>query len=66
MRRHAYADVQNTMWIPLPISYLYGEVGLRRAVPLAVGLTSVSNPKLQILETLSGGGGVRVLRLTNS
>lgn len=31
----------------------YGEVGLRRAVPLALGLISVSNPKLQILDTLS-------------
>ncbi|WAR01109.1 PSMD2-like protein [Mya arenaria] len=31
----------------------YGEVGIRRAVPLALGLLSVSNPKLQILDTLS-------------
>ncbi|KAL3841860.1 hypothetical protein ACJMK2_019957 [Sinanodonta woodiana] len=31
----------------------YGEVGIRRAVPLALGLISVSNPKLQILDTLS-------------
>ncbi|KAL4225519.1 26S proteasome non-ATPase regulatory subunit 2 [Mactra antiquata] len=31
----------------------YGEVGIRRSVPLALGLLSVSNPKLQILDTLS-------------
>ncbi|ESO97305.1 hypothetical protein LOTGIDRAFT_187615 [Lottia gigantea] len=31
----------------------YGEVGMRRAVPLALALISVSNPKLQILDTLS-------------
>lgn len=31
----------------------YGEPVIRRAVPLALGLISVSNPKLNILETLS-------------
>ncbi|KAL8579194.1 26S proteasome non-ATPase regulatory subunit 2 [Nucella lapillus] len=31
----------------------YGEVQIRRAVPLALALISVSNPKLQILDTLS-------------
>ena len=31
----------------------YGEVAIKRAVPLALGLISVSNPKLQILDTLS-------------
>ncbi|XP_041365311.1 26S proteasome non-ATPase regulatory subunit 2-like [Gigantopelta aegis] len=31
----------------------YGEPGIKRAVPLALGLISVSNPKLQILDTLS-------------
>ena len=31
----------------------YGEVSIRRAVPLALALISVSNPKLQILDTLS-------------
>ncbi|KAL5006869.1 hypothetical protein ScPMuIL_015675 [Solemya velum] len=31
----------------------YGELGIRRSVPLALGLISVSNPKLQILDTLS-------------
>ncbi|VDM54686.1 unnamed protein product [Angiostrongylus costaricensis] len=31
----------------------YGEAVIRRAVPLALALTSVSNPQLNILETLS-------------
>lgn len=31
----------------------YGDVAIKRAVPLALGLISVSNPKLNILETLS-------------
>ena len=31
----------------------YGEPGIKRAVPLALSLISVSNPKLQILDTLS-------------
>ncbi|XP_071853454.1 26S proteasome non-ATPase regulatory subunit 2-like [Apostichopus japonicus] len=31
----------------------YGEPVIRRSVPLALGLLSVSNPKLQILDTLS-------------
>ena len=31
----------------------YGEPVIRRAVPLALALISVSNPKLQILDTLS-------------
>ncbi|CAG2224105.1 PSMD2 [Mytilus edulis] len=31
----------------------YGEVAIKRAVPVALGLISVSNPKLQILDTLS-------------
>ncbi|XP_078333665.1 26S proteasome non-ATPase regulatory subunit 2-like [Crassostrea virginica] len=31
----------------------YGEAAIKRAVPLALGLISVSNPKLQILDTLS-------------
>uniref|UniRef100_A0A646QHD2 26S proteasome non-ATPase regulatory subunit 2 n=1 Tax=Hemiscolopendra marginata TaxID=943146 RepID=A0A646QHD2_9MYRI len=31
----------------------YGEPTIRRAVPLALGLISVSNPKLNILDTLS-------------
>ncbi|PVD33955.1 hypothetical protein C0Q70_05217 [Pomacea canaliculata] len=31
----------------------YGELPIRRAVPLALALISVSNPKLQILDTLS-------------
>ena len=40
----------------IPISDLklrYGELPIKRAVPLALALTSVSNPKLQILDTLS-------------
>lgn len=31
----------------------YGELPIRRAVPLALALISVSNPKLNILDTLS-------------
>lgn len=31
----------------------YGDISIKRAVPLALGLISVSNPKLNILETLS-------------
>ena len=31
----------------------YGELPIRRAVPLALALISVSNPKLSILDTLS-------------
>ncbi|XP_067655757.1 26S proteasome non-ATPase regulatory subunit 2-like [Haliotis asinina] len=31
----------------------YGEMSIKRAVPLALSLISVSNPKLQILDTLS-------------
>lgn len=31
----------------------YGEPTLRRAVPLALALISVSNPRLNILDTLS-------------
>ena len=31
----------------------YGEPVIRRAVPLALSLLSVSNPQLNILETLS-------------
>ena len=31
----------------------YGEVVIKRAVPLALALLSTSNPKLQILDTLS-------------
>ncbi|CAC5368762.1 PSMD2 [Mytilus coruscus] len=31
----------------------YGETAIKRAVPVALGLISVSNPKLQILDTLS-------------
>lgn len=31
----------------------YGDASIKRAVPLALGLISVSNPKLSILETLS-------------
>lgn len=31
----------------------YGDVSIKRSVPLALALTSVSNPKLNILETLS-------------
>jgi len=31
----------------------YGDIAIKRAVPLALGLISVSNPKLNILETLS-------------
>jgi hypothetical protein len=31
----------------------YGEPVIKRAVPLALGLLSTSNPKLQILDTLS-------------
>ena len=31
----------------------YGETAIKRAVPTALGLVSVSNPKLQILDTLS-------------
>ncbi|XP_070532657.1 26S proteasome non-ATPase regulatory subunit 2-like [Ptychodera flava] len=31
----------------------YGEPVIRRAVPLALGLISVSNPRLQVLDTLS-------------
>ncbi|KAJ8299161.1 hypothetical protein KUTeg_023221 [Tegillarca granosa] len=31
----------------------YGEVAIKRAVPLALGLISASDPKLQILDTLS-------------
>ncbi|XP_076803657.1 26S proteasome non-ATPase regulatory subunit 2-like [Clavelina lepadiformis] len=33
--------------------YRYGDVSVRRAVPLALALTSVSNPQLHILDTLS-------------
>lgn len=31
----------------------YGEEGIRRAVPLALGLLCASNPKLTVLDTLS-------------
>ena len=31
----------------------YGEPSVRRAVPLAIALTSVSNPQLHIIDTLS-------------
>lgn len=31
----------------------YGEEGIRRAVPLAMGLMCASNPKLTVLDTLS-------------
>ena len=31
----------------------YGEPTVRRAVPLAIALTSVSNPQLHIVDTLS-------------
>ena len=31
----------------------YGEVAIRRAVPLALALNSISNPKLTVLETLN-------------
>jgi 26S proteasome regulatory subunit N1 len=31
----------------------YGEPCIRRAVPLALGLISVSNPRLNVLDTLS-------------
>ncbi len=31
----------------------YGEVNIRRAVPLALGLLSVSNPRLTVMDTLS-------------
>ena len=43
-----YVDKRNCLF-----QLRYGEVGLRGAVPLALGLISVSNPKLQILDTLS-------------
>lgn len=39
--------------IPLFCQLRYGELPIRRAVPLALALISVSNPKLQILDTLS-------------
>lgn len=39
---------------PFPPTQLrYGEPTLRRAVPLALALISVSNPRLNILDTLS-------------
>ena len=31
----------------------FGEVNMRRAVPLALALNSISNPKLAVLETLN-------------
>ena len=31
----------------------YGEPSVRRAVPLAIALTSISNPQLHIIDTLS-------------
>lgn len=31
----------------------YGDVNVRRAVPLALGLLSVSDPKIEIMDTLS-------------
>lgn len=31
----------------------YGEVNIRRAVPLALGILSISNPDLPIMDTLS-------------
>ena len=31
----------------------YGDPALRRAIPLALGLLSVSNPKLPVMDTLS-------------
>lgn len=31
----------------------YGEVGVRRAVPLALGLHSASNPRLEVMDTIS-------------
>ena len=31
----------------------YGEPAVRRAVPLAIALTSISNPQLHIIDTLS-------------
>jgi hypothetical protein len=31
----------------------YGEPPLRRAVPLAIALTSISNPQMSIIDTLS-------------
>ena len=31
----------------------YGEPSVRRAVPLAIAMTSVSNPQLHIVDTLS-------------
>ena len=31
----------------------YGEPAVRRAVPLAIALTSISNPQLHIVDTLS-------------
>uniref|UniRef100_A0A671XRL6 26S proteasome non-ATPase regulatory subunit 2 n=1 Tax=Sparus aurata TaxID=8175 RepID=A0A671XRL6_SPAAU len=39
--------------ITFPLSLRYGEPTLRRAVPLALALISVSNPRLNILDTLS-------------
>nr|CAB3265241.1 26S proteasome non-ATPase regulatory subunit 2-like [Phallusia mammillata] len=33
--------------------YRYGDIAVRRTVPLALALTSVSNPQLHILDTLS-------------
>lgn len=36
-----------------PLQLRYGEPTLRRAVPLALALISVSNPRLNILDTLS-------------
>jgi hypothetical protein len=44
-------DNCNTLFIRFQLRY--GELPIRRAVPLALALISVSNPKLQILDTLS-------------
>lgn len=48
---HKYLlHVDFLFWI---LQLRYGEAAIKRAVPLALGLISVSNPKLQILDTLS-------------
>lgn len=48
-RKHEFAS-----YLSLPPHQLrYGEPTLRRAVPLALALISVSNPRLNILDTLS-------------
>lgn len=37
----------------ISMQFRYGEPAVRRAVPLALALTSVSNPQLPVLDTLS-------------